>query len=151
MKNNLFGIEAEVDNRYTTKVGIPQYLPKEECPNIHKLCSTKKYEELLNEISRANISEEQKEFLRLAASRHIVFDYATIADYYAHQPGEMQKLMEKSALVIIDINDAIANGFVKLSKNIEKIMYNTGQLPKTRTMDEIPNPYENEEGEENEK
>ena len=30
-------------------------------------------------------------------ARGIVFDYATIADYYAHQPGEMQKVMEKRA------------------------------------------------------
>lgn len=147
MKKNIFGIEAEVDNRYSTKVGIPQYLPKEECPDIHSLCSIKKYKELVDEIESADITKEQKEFLKLAATRHIVFDYATIADYYAHQPGTVQKLMEKSALVIIDINDAIANGFVKLSKNIEKIMYNTGQLPKTRTLDEIPNPYENEENE----
>ena len=147
MKKNIFGIEAEVDNRYSTKVGIPQYLPKEECQDIHSLCSVKKYKELVDEIESANITKEQKEFLKLAATRHIVFDYATIADYYAHQPGIVQKLMEKSALVIIDINDAIANGFVKLSKNIEKIMYNTGQLPKTRTLDEIPNPYEYEEDE----
>ena len=39
----------------------------------------------------------------------------------------IQKLMEESALVIIDINDAIANGYVKLSKNIEKIMRETGR------------------------
>ena len=35
--------------------------------------------------------------------------------------------MEEPALVIIDINDAIANGYVKLSKNIEKIMRETGR------------------------
>jgi hypothetical protein len=39
----------------------------------------------------------------------------------------MQELMEKSALVIIDFNDAIANGYVKMSKNIEKIMQETGR------------------------
>lgn len=145
MKKNLFNTEVELDTRYTTKVGIPQYLPSAECPNIHSLCSTTKYETLINEIESANISQEQKEFLKLAASRHIVFNYAKIADYYAHQGEEMQKLMEKSALVIIDMDDAIANGFVKLSENIRKIMYKTGQLPKTRTLDEIPNPFEGEE------
>ena len=58
----------------------------------------------------------------MAASRHIVFNYAKIADYYAHSNEEMQELMEQSALVILDIDDAIANGYVKLSKDIEKLI-----------------------------
>ena len=58
----------------------------------------------------------------MAASRHIVFNYAKIADYYAHADKEMQELMEQSALVILDIDDAIANGYVKLSKDIEKLI-----------------------------
>ena len=33
----------------------------------------------------------------------------------------MQELMEKSALVIIDFNDAIKNGFVELTKQFEEI------------------------------
>lgn len=34
----------------------------------------------------------------------------------------MQILMEKSALVIIDIDDAIANGYVKLTKVVEDLI-----------------------------
>ena len=34
----------------------------------------------------------------------------------------MQELMEDSALVIIDFNDAIAKGYVKLNKRIENIL-----------------------------
>jgi hypothetical protein len=52
--------------------------------------------------------------------RHIVFDYQKIADYYAHASKEIQELMEKSALVIIDFNKAIQNGYVKLSHEIAK-------------------------------
>jgi hypothetical protein len=33
----------------------------------------------------------------------------------------MQELMEKSALVIIDFNDAIKNGYVQLSNEIEEL------------------------------
>ena len=51
----------------------------------------------------------------------MVFNYGKIADYYAHQPREMQKLMEKSALVIIDLNDAIANGYVTMQNRIMDI------------------------------
>lgn len=53
-----------------------------------------------------------------ASKRHLVFDYGKIAEYYAHQNKEMQELMEKSALVIIDFNDAIKNGYVELRKEI---------------------------------
>lgn len=69
---------------------------------------------------------KKRNFLINAARRHLIFNYSKIADYYAHSNKEMQELMEKSALVIIDINDAIANGYVKLSKNIEKIMNESG-------------------------
>ena len=83
---------------------------------------------MLNEINNSSVTEEQKEFLRFAATRHIVFRYDRVADYYAHQNKEMQELMEHSALVIIDMDDAIANGYVKLSKTIEKIRQSTGQV-----------------------
>lgn len=125
--DNLFGIEEEVDTKYTGKVSIPQYLPKNEKPNLYELCNTYKYDKLINKIKASNLSEEEKKFLMVAASRHIVFNYSKIADYYAHSSKEMQELMEESALVIIDIDDAIANGYVKLSKNIEKIMRTTGR------------------------
>lgn len=124
---NLFGVEeAEEDKKYTTKVGVPQYLPSAECPRLDSLVNMTKYKELLRNINASNVSEEEKEFLRLAATRHLVFTYSKIADYYAHASKEMQELMEQSALVIIDIDDAIANGYVKLSKNIKKIMEETG-------------------------
>ena len=77
-------------------------------------------------INKSDVSEEEKKFLRFAASRHIVFNYSKIADYYAHENKEMQELMEQSALVILDIDDAIANGYVKLSKDIEKILEESG-------------------------
>ena len=128
MCENLFGIEEEVDNKYTGKVSIPQYLPKDEKPRIDELCNTYKYGQLVSKIKASNVSEEEKKFLLDAATRHIVFNYSKIANYYAHSSKEMQELMEDSALVILDIDDAIAKGYVKLSKNIEKIMRTTGRM-----------------------
>ena len=124
---NLFGIEeTEEDKKYTTKVGVPQYLPSAECPRLDALVNQTKYKELIRDINASNVSDEEKEFLRLAATRHLVFTYSKVADYYAHATSEMQRLMEKSALVIIDMDDAIANGYVKLSKKIKEIMEKTG-------------------------
>ena len=68
------------------------------------------------------MSEEEKEFLIKAATRHIVFNYAKVADYYAHATPEMQRLMEQSALVIIDFDDAIANGYVTLSEKMRSMI-----------------------------
>lgn len=112
---------SEEDNKYTSKISIPQYLPKAECPNIYDLVGTKKYDELMTEIETSSVSEEQKDFLRRAATRHLEFNYSRIADYYAHQNKEMQELMEKSALVLIDFDDAIANGYAKLDHRIRDL------------------------------
>lgn len=120
-------VETEEDKKYTTKVGIPQYLPSMDCPSVYSLVDDTKYKELVKNIRESNISEEDKKFLEMAATRHLVFNYARIADYYAHASKDVQKLMEQSALVIIDLDDAIANGYVKLSENIKKIMMESGR------------------------
>lgn len=112
--------EDEEDNPYTAKINIPQYEIKGEEPSIEELCDTNKTDELLEEIENADITDEQKEFLRKAATRHYGFNYSKVAEYYAHQDKEMQELMEKSALVIIDYEDAIKNGYVELIKGIEE-------------------------------
>lgn len=126
-KVNLFDIlPDEVDDKYTNKVDVPQYLPSAECPSIYSLYDDRKYKNLIHNIEVSNVPDDIKEFLRLGASRHIVFNYSKIADYYAHSNADVQKLFEESALVIIDMNDAIANGYVKLSSELESIMLKTG-------------------------
>ena len=106
------------DEKYTTKVDVPHYEITGEEPKISELINEDKMLELLEEIKRANITGEQREFLIKAAYRHNVFDYSKIAEYYAHANKKMQELMEKSALVIIDYDDAIKNGYVHLKKEI---------------------------------
>lgn len=108
------------DNPYTTRINIPQYEIKGEEPSIEELYDDTKTKELLKEINNSNVTEEQKEFLRQATTRHLGFNYSKIAEYYAHQDKEMQELMEKSALVIIDFEDAIKNGYAELIKGIEE-------------------------------
>ena len=118
----LFNTSENKEKKYSTKVSIPQYLPNDRKPNVSSLYDHKKYSQLLYEINNSNVSEEEKNFLRLAATRHIVFDYSLIADYYANSDKEMQELMEHSGLVIIDLDDAIANGYVKLSEKIKDLV-----------------------------
>ena len=110
------------DTKYSRAIRVPQYNPSEVKPHIDSLLDYSKYSKLLANIKNSNVSEEEKKFLKLAASRHIVFNYAKIADYYAHADKEMQELMEQSALVILDIDDAIANGYVKLSAKMNQLV-----------------------------
>lgn len=109
------------DNTYTQKAKIPQYEVEGDTVLIDDLCDCEKYRELFKEIDNSGVSENEKRFLRLAATRHIVFDYRNIAEYYAKANTEMQELMENSALVIIDIADAIADGYAVLSKRIRDL------------------------------
>lgn len=109
-------------DKYSHKCTAPQYNPSSVEPSIAELYSSEKYKILLQSINNSNVPDDVKAFLRLAATRHIVFNYAKIADYYAHADSITQELMEQSALVIIDVNDAISNGYVKLSKTVRDIM-----------------------------
>lgn len=119
--------EVDENNKYTKKISVPQYLPSNTQPALSELFSAKKYAELVRDIKASSVSDEEKDFLMKAATRHIVFNYAKIADYYAHATPEMQRLMEQSALVIIDFDDAIANGYVRLNEKIKQIMNESGQ------------------------
>ncbi|MCR4671975.1 MAG: ParB N-terminal domain-containing protein [Lachnospiraceae bacterium] len=116
--------ELDVDggSRYSRKVKIPQYEPTGEYVTFDQCVDLGKTNELIEEIEAADIDEATKDFLKEAAHRHSVFNYRNIAEFYANASPEVQRLMERSALVIIDIDDAIANGYVKLTKTIQDIM-----------------------------
>lgn len=114
--------ETRTDSKYTGKIKVPQYTPSTKLPSLESLTNTTKYGKLVRDIKNSSVPEDVKNFLLLAATRHIVFNYAKIADYYAHSDKEVQRLMEQSALVILDVNDAIANGYLKLSKNIREML-----------------------------
>jgi hypothetical protein len=117
---NLFGDELSLDgeDKYTSKITAPLYEPKNKIPHILELLDDSKTKRLIIEIENSSVSEEEKKFLIEAAKRHNVFDYSKIADYYAHSTPEMQNLMERSALVIIDFQKAIQLGYVKLSEEV---------------------------------
>lgn len=109
---------------YTSKIKSPIYKIKGEKPNINKLVDTSKYDKLSQNIGMTNIDPEIKFFLRRAATRHYKFDYAKIAEYYAHAPKEVQELFEQSGLVIIDFESAIKNGFVLMNERLMDIRSN---------------------------
>lgn len=107
--------------KYTQKIDIPHYHPTGEKPKISELIDESKAHDLLADIILSKISGEERSFLIKATYRHLAFNYRKIAEYYANASKEMQALMEKSALVIIDYDDAIKNGYAKLSKRMEEL------------------------------
>ena len=113
------GDEGEIETeKYSTKTNIPQYEIQGLNIKLSDCIDKQKYVELLKEIENSTVSDAQKKFLKLAATRHIRFIYKNIAEYYASTNSEMQRLMEHSALVIIDIDDAIRNGYARLTKEV---------------------------------
>lgn len=119
-----FDIEEDSDDkRYTDKIKIPTYeIKRENKPKLSELFNMDKTKELIKDIEDSNIDIRIKKFLKIAAYRHVIFDYSEIAEYYAHTNNkEVQRLMEKLALVIIDYNKAIEYGFVNLTKKIIEV------------------------------
>ncbi len=115
--------ESTEPKKYHTGIEAPVYDPKNVRPPLMVLCDDSKTRRLIREIDASDLPDDEKRFLTMAAWRHAVFNYEQIADYYAHATPEMQRLMERSALVIIDFDAAIEGGFVKLCDEIRQQYY----------------------------
>ena len=114
---------------YTAKITSPIYEIKGERPELPTLVDRTKTTQLLSEIDRANLPEDVAEFLRISAERHSVFHFGRIAEYYAHADAKTQDLMERSVLVLIDLDKAIEGGFVEMSKRMSNIAGRSGWKP----------------------
>lgn len=112
---------AAADGIYSNKIAVPTYEPRNKKPPIADLYDDEKAMDLIADIKDSKLPEKEKDFLMAAASRHIVFNYSKIADFYAHSSKECQQLMEQSALVIVDYKQAIENGFVHLTAQIDEL------------------------------
>ena len=103
---------------YTSKIDTPVYKITGEKPEIKSLFDESVTQTLLANIEASNISPAEKQFLIAGAQRHTVLNFKNIAEYYAHASKEMQLLMEQSALVVIDFNKAIEQGYIELSEDV---------------------------------
>jgi hypothetical protein len=106
---------------YTMKVEAPIYEPTGAKPDVSALAKTDTRDELLAAIDDADLPDDLRRFLRLAAERHTRFDYEVIANFYAHAPAEVQRLMEASALVVIDYEQAIERGYVRFHDAVNTV------------------------------
>ena len=108
-------------SKFSQAVKVPQYEIVGEQPKTTELLDRTRAEKLQKQIAQADLLDDVREFLIAATTRHIVFNYQKIAEFYPHQPAEIQQLMEQSVLIIIDADDAIANGYATFDSAIANI------------------------------
>lgn len=122
-----WGIELnnqELVSQYTRKISVPTYEIKGDNPSLGELYNTERADALKAEINALNCDDDIKEFLLSAATRLYEFRYDKIAEFYAHQNKDVQEVMQKLALVIIDFKNAVSNGYVELNNFIEDCFLN---------------------------
>jgi hypothetical protein len=119
-------VGREVGGEYTSKIMIPQYEVVGDQPGLDDLVNDQKAELLREQVRSSEIPDDVKDFLLMAANRHTVFNYKKVAEYYPHASPEVQRLMEESALVIIDVDDAIALGYAKFSERMMELQAQDG-------------------------
>jgi len=106
---------------YSKKIKSPIYEVKNSKPLISDVTDEEKKDILIEKIEKSAATKEEKEFLKKAAMRHCIFNYSKIADYYVHSNNEIKQLMEESALVIVDYDKAIENGYVQMTEYMKEI------------------------------
>lgn len=112
------GDGGDYDPGYTKAINIPQYEPVGPPPPVGQLFDETRADELRARIAEADVPEDVRGYLLAAASRHTVFNFRKAAEFYPHASAEVQALMEQSALVIIDVDDAIRLGYAKLAQTV---------------------------------
>ena len=115
------GDHSGIDDTYTRKIVAPVYEPKGERPPIKELIDRQKTQRLIDEIESAGLPDEVAGFLKFAAERHSVFHFRKVAEFYCHATEQVQDLMEKSGLVIIDFKKAIEYGFVHMTEKLGEL------------------------------
>ena len=113
--------ELDDDDIYTDKITNLIYEIKGDRPSVLELYDDVKACRLRADIVQAELPVDVEAFLVAATYRHVVFNYERVAEFYAHADKQTQKLFEDSALVIIDYDDAIRQGFVRVNDAIDRL------------------------------
>jgi len=99
---------------YTSKIKIPKYEPKKECPKINDLYDTSERDYLVSIIEKdEKIPSELKDFFISSADRFIVFNHSKIAEFYSHSDIEVKLLFEDNILVLLDYDKAQRKGLIR--------------------------------------
>lgn len=113
---------GQSDEKYVQKIDRPVYEPTGAEPDVEDLYDAQRTRQLVDEIQSADIPEDVAQFLQIAAWRHTSFQFGRIAEFYAHADEEVQNLMERSGLVVVDFERAVEEGFVKMTERLAELV-----------------------------
>ena len=97
-----FDMKEDEDETYTRKVEGLYYEPSGIRPTVGELVDTAEYDEKMGIVAAAEVTEEVRGFLAMAAARFLRFDYEAIAEYYCNAPESEREAMRELWLVIVD-------------------------------------------------
>lgn len=104
---------TDLYDMYSQNMKEPIYEPKESHHKISDLYKNPP-SDLINKINSIE-NKELREFFKIRLYVFYKLNFEKIADYYAYQAtSEEQKVFEALALVLLDKNKLIENGFAKL-------------------------------------
>ena len=113
--------DEENDNNYSRKIEAPDYEPTGRKVQVSELYDESKTQRLIAEINAMKVNAEIKKMLVAGAQRFTRFDFRNVAEWYSQQEDESVKaMMRKMAMVIVDFDEAVENGFVRLCEELIK-------------------------------
>lgn len=103
------------EQKYSKVIGIPDFVPNGKNVELENCINTEKYVKLVNEINgNSKLTDSEKKFLRLGATRWIQFRYDNIAQYFCTKANpEFQKMLQRLAMVLIDFDDVLENNLTE--------------------------------------
>ena len=110
-------ISSALDDRYSQNIGKVDYEPSgKEWKPEQLFYQTDEFSE---DIERLDAPEAIKELLRIRSHWMCQFDFAKIADYYCTQATpDVKRMFERLALVLLDRDQLIENGFSSICEYI---------------------------------
>lgn len=121
MKSWGFELEEKEKLResYSANVGEVLYEPREASHRPDELFTAEtRFDAEIEAIQNEGI----RKMLKARAAFFATFNYAKIADYYAYQAtAEEKPLFEKLALVLLDKDQLIANGFAEIMEEVQEL------------------------------
>ena len=110
----IFGFDDDVEE----ELGTTYYEPVENDYQISDLY--KEYEDL-NMLKQLTDNEDLQRLIDLRLAWFCEFNFKKIADYYAYKADETeQQIFEKLGLVLLDRNQMIEHGFLKLYEHLDE-------------------------------
>lgn len=114
-EENLFET-PEQRRRYSPSMYFPILDPAVDGKRhqLFEMVNTKRYNEALRAIDEVkDITDEEREFFKLAAARFIEFNFTAIAEQYCVSSPSARRLYEKLTLVYVSTTEAISNTLIE--------------------------------------